>query len=139
MKIICKKGGLVGNFTNHSGKRTCASQLYSAGMDEQAIMERTGHRSERAVRKYKRSCPEVAETVSKVLDPPAPKALKTEMSNGKIVRDENTPEKNVSVSLEPEKKMSVSLESFGKADKRAMADSTTQAFQFENCKISFNF
>lgn len=29
MKIICKKSGLVGNFTNHSGKRTCASQLYA--------------------------------------------------------------------------------------------------------------
>lgn len=42
MEIICKKGGLVGNFPNHSGKRTCASQLYSDGMDDQAIMERTG-------------------------------------------------------------------------------------------------
>lgn len=78
MKIICKKGGLVGNFTNHSGKRTCASQLYSAGMDEQPIMERTGHRSERAVRKYKRSCLKVSDNVSKILDPPAPKVLKTE-------------------------------------------------------------
>lgn len=35
MKIICKKkrGGLVGNFTNHSDNPTCAGQLYSAWMD----------------------------------------------------------------------------------------------------------
>lgn len=57
MKIIYKKGGLLTNLINHSGKWMCASQLYSqlysAGMDEQAIMKRTGHISERAVRKYK--------------------------------------------------------------------------------------
>ena len=54
MKEITGKAGLVGNFTNHSGKRTCATQLYQAGVDEQEIMSRTGHRSETAVRKYKR-------------------------------------------------------------------------------------
>ena len=31
MKEITGKAGLVGNFTNHSGKRTCATQLYQAG------------------------------------------------------------------------------------------------------------
>lgn len=52
MKEITGNAGLVGNFTNHSGKRTCATQLYQAGVDEQDIMSRTGHRSESAVRKY---------------------------------------------------------------------------------------
>ncbi|XP_062606633.1 uncharacterized protein LOC134268405 [Saccostrea cucullata] len=45
MKIICERGGLKGNYTNHSGKRSCATQLYMAGVDEQEIMARTGHRS----------------------------------------------------------------------------------------------
>ncbi|XP_062598710.1 zinc finger MYM-type protein 3-like [Saccostrea cucullata] len=139
MKIICKKGGLVGNFTNHSGKRTCASQLYSTGMDEQAIMERTGHRSERAVRKYKRSCPEVAENVSKILDPPAPKAMKMETpydenDNQEPMCAENTLEK-VCESLQS---MASSSNSSKQIDNRAMADLTNK-FQFENCKISFNF
>ncbi|VDI13384.1 Hypothetical predicted protein [Mytilus galloprovincialis] len=53
MREMCEKGGLVGNFTNHSGKRTCATALYQAGIDEQQIMERTGHRSTKGVRTYK--------------------------------------------------------------------------------------
>lgn len=52
MKVIAEKGGLSGNFMNHSGKRTCATQMYIEGVPEQEIMKRTGHRSE-AVRKYK--------------------------------------------------------------------------------------
>ena len=80
MKTICAKAGLVGNFTNHSGKRTCATQLYNAGVAEQEIMKRTGHRSEKSVRKYKRSSDEISENVSNVLNPP---------SNKKIVKSEN--------------------------------------------------
>ncbi|XP_062598901.1 uncharacterized protein LOC134260347, partial [Saccostrea cucullata] len=38
MKEITGKAGLKGNFTNHSGKRTCATQLYHAGIDEQEII-----------------------------------------------------------------------------------------------------
>lgn len=44
MKEICQKAGLVGNYTNHSGKRTCATSLYKAGLDEQSIMDRKDHR-----------------------------------------------------------------------------------------------
>ncbi|MCW4264426.1 MAG: tyrosine-type recombinase/integrase [Candidatus Thiodiazotropha endolucinida] len=81
MKEIAKKGGLNGNYTNHSGKRTCATQLYNAGIQEQEIMARTGHRSEVAVRKYKRTSEGIQKAVSCVLDPntpPAPKLCKTE-------------------------------------------------------------
>ncbi|XP_033754046.1 uncharacterized protein LOC117337262 [Pecten maximus] len=70
MKIICARAGLSGNYTNHSGKRTCATQLYIAGVDEQEIMNRTGHRSEKAVRKYKSADESVLRKVSSVLDPP---------------------------------------------------------------------
>lgn len=51
VKTICAKAGLTGNFTNHSGKRPCATQVYMyiAGIDEQEIMKRTGNRSEKAV------------------------------------------------------------------------------------------
>lgn len=45
MKKMYQKAGLVGNYTNHSSKRTCATSLYKAGLDEQSIMDRTGHRS----------------------------------------------------------------------------------------------
>ena len=69
MKEIAQKGGLKGNFTNHSGKRSCAFQLYNAGVPEQEIMAKTGHRSELAVRKYKRTSDEMLKQVSCVLDP----------------------------------------------------------------------
>ncbi|CAC5385195.1 unnamed protein product [Mytilus coruscus] len=70
MKVICTKAGLSGYFTNHSCKRTCATQLYNAGVDEQEIMARTGHRSQAGVRKYKRTSAEISATVSRILDPP---------------------------------------------------------------------
>lgn len=71
VKIICSRAGLSGNFTNHSGKRTCATQLYMAGVDEQEIMRRTGHRSEKSVRKYKVASNEIQKRVAAVLDPPS--------------------------------------------------------------------
>ncbi len=36
-------------------RATCATRLYEHGVDEQLIMERTGHRSEKGVRVYKRT------------------------------------------------------------------------------------
>ncbi|KAK3084306.1 hypothetical protein FSP39_011366 [Pinctada imbricata] len=72
------KAGLQGNFTNHSGKRTCATQLYHAGVDEQEIMQRTGHRSETAVRKYKRTNSALQGHVSEILNPPTSKKVKCE-------------------------------------------------------------
>ncbi|XP_063436319.1 uncharacterized protein LOC134717755 [Mytilus trossulus] len=69
MKEICQKGGIQGNFSNHSGKRTCATQLYQAGIEEQEIKGRTGHRSN-AVRTYKTSNETIQKKVSNVLNPP---------------------------------------------------------------------
>lgn len=56
-------------FTNHSGKRT---SLYQAGIPEQEIMSRTGHRSVESVRKYKRPSSEMLKDVSSVLESSVP-------------------------------------------------------------------
>ena len=72
MKTICEKGGLTGHYTNHSGKRTCATQLYNQSVDEQETMRRTGHRSTTAVRKHKRTSDEMSANMSHILDPPKP-------------------------------------------------------------------
>ena len=45
MATICKKAGVTGFKTNHSLRAMAASHLYHSGIDEQLIMERTGHRS----------------------------------------------------------------------------------------------
>lgn len=43
--------------------------MYLSGIDEQEIMSHTGHRSDKAIRKYKRSFDETQEKTSSVLDP----------------------------------------------------------------------
>ena len=42
VKIFCHNSGCEGNFTNHSGKVTCATELFSNNIDEQLIMKQTG-------------------------------------------------------------------------------------------------
>ena len=54
VRKFCDKAGFKGNYTNHSGKVTCATELFNNNIDEQLIMKQTGHRSQDAVRKYKR-------------------------------------------------------------------------------------
>lgn len=49
-----EQAGFSGHFTNHSLRATAATRLYDAGVDEQLIAEKTGHRSS-AVRSYKRT------------------------------------------------------------------------------------
>ncbi|XP_066290479.1 zinc finger MYM-type protein 2-like [Branchiostoma lanceolatum] len=85
MKTMCASAGIPmegRNITNHSGKVTCATQMFAAGFDEQTIMARTGHRSS-AVRAYKRPSDALLKDVSNTLQPPKPpsptknKVLKT--------------------------------------------------------------
>ena len=70
IKVIWAHAELSGNYTNHSGKSTCVTQLYMAGVDEQEIMQRTGHRSMKSVQKYKFASSEIQKRVAAVLDPP---------------------------------------------------------------------
>ena len=55
IKELTKKARIPGFYTNHSSRSTCATSLYHCNIDEQVIMEITGHRS-LAVRSYKRTC-----------------------------------------------------------------------------------
>jgi len=54
VKKFCEKAGFDGYYTNHSGKVTCATELFKQNVDEQLIMKQTGHRSQDAVRSYRR-------------------------------------------------------------------------------------
>ena len=49
----CKEAGIPGFRTNHSLHATAATTLYNSGVDEQQVMERTGHISLDGVRSYK--------------------------------------------------------------------------------------
>lgn len=65
---MCSEAGISGRKTNHSLRATCATRLYHAGVDEQLIMERTGHRSVSGVRYYKRTSDVQIAECSAVLD-----------------------------------------------------------------------
>ncbi|CAC5360719.1 unnamed protein product [Mytilus coruscus] len=69
------------------GKRSCATSLYKAGLDEQSIMDRTGHRST-AVSTYKTKTNEIEEKVSMTLNPPSEE-------NTVGTRDEKQPPKKI--------------------------------------------
>ena len=44
------RAGLQGKVTNHSLRATAASRLYESDVDEQLVVETTGHRSTSGVR-----------------------------------------------------------------------------------------
>lgn len=77
VKNFCEKAGFQGYFTNHSGKVTCATELFKQNIDEQLIMKQTGHRSQDAVRRYKRPSVQHQLQVSDILQPPAAKKSST--------------------------------------------------------------
>ena len=68
VKTLCEMSGIEGRKTNHSLRATCATRLYNNSVDEQLIMERTGHRSTKAVRAYKRTSERLLENTSVVID-----------------------------------------------------------------------
>ena len=66
---VCKEAGIPGYKTNHSLRATAATRLYASGVDEQLVMERTGHRSIEGIRSYmyKRTSSEQQQNVSDIL------------------------------------------------------------------------
>ena len=68
LKTMTKKANIEGRKTNHSLKATCATRLYDAGVDEQLIMERTGHTSVMGVRAYKRTSNFLIKNTSMILN-----------------------------------------------------------------------
>ena len=69
---MCKAAGITGFKTNHSLRATTATRLFQAGVDEQLIMERTGHRSIDGVRSYKRTSEQQRTALSDLLNLSAP-------------------------------------------------------------------
>ena len=66
---MCKDAGMPGHHTNHSLRASAATRLHQFGcVEEQKIMERTGHRNSEAVRSYKRSSNEQLQQLSDILN-----------------------------------------------------------------------
>ena len=67
LKICAYFAGVEGNKTNHSLRATGATELFSAGVPEKIIQQRTGHRSTKALRVYERTTLEQHQAVSNIL------------------------------------------------------------------------
>ncbi len=65
---LCREANITGFRTNHSLCATAATRLYNAGVDEQQVMEVTGHRSLDGVRAYKHTSKKQKEAVSDILN-----------------------------------------------------------------------
>ena len=66
VKTVCELGKLPGYYTNHSLRSSSATRMYRNGVEEQLIMEITGHKSS-AVRSYKRTCDSQRKFASNVI------------------------------------------------------------------------
>lgn len=67
---LCTCAGIHGHKTNHSLRATTTSRFYHSGVDEQLVMERTGHSSLEGVRSYKRTSEAQREALSDILNRP---------------------------------------------------------------------
>ena len=63
---MMEKGGIPGNFRNHSLRKSTCTRLFRKGMDPQLIKEQTGHKSD-AVMLYKKSNLQQRKEVSDML------------------------------------------------------------------------
>lgn len=68
VKKMCEAAKIHGFRTNHSLRAITTTRLYQAGIDEQLIMERTGHRSIDGVRSYKQTSDEQREALSDIIN-----------------------------------------------------------------------
>ena len=65
---LCKAAEITGFKTNHSLRATTATRLFHHNVDEQLIMQRTGHTSIDGVRSYKRPCMKQQQRISQLLN-----------------------------------------------------------------------
>ena len=78
---MCMKDGIGSSHTNHSLKATLATRLYHKNVDEQLIMQMTGHKSVDGVWSYKRTEQWQIQEACAVIDGSGGKIEKAESSS----------------------------------------------------------
>ena len=104
---VMKSASFEGYYTNHSLRRTCATQLYDKGLPEQLIQETTGHRSADGVRCYKRTSSSAKRRASEIVQG----SLKEEAITCKVRKqeyEENEGEGEISETKEQENRIIIS-------------------------------
>ena len=122
---ICKAAEIPGYRTNHSLRATAATRLHQSDVEEQKIMEWTGHRSIEAVRSYKRSSTQQQEQVSDIL------------SNGHPLKEARHSLDEIDSSLLPQCSRSYQANSIS-LDHRSSG--ATPVFNFTSCaSVTINY
>ena len=134
--MVCHCGMENNNYTNHSGKRTCATQLYMTGIDEQEIMNRTEQRSAKSVRRYKQSSTNIQRKVAAVLDPPQASATSPKRSFDNFMETEYKEEFKIK-KIKHEGSMSTSTD-ITSTSYLSINDMLEERPLFSNCNISFH-
>ena len=140
---LCKLGGITGYKTNHSLRATAISRLYQSGIDEQLVMERTGHRSLEGVRSYKRTSNVQREALSDILNNPSKRPKPTTPFSSSAVSSENamtvasqhsaTDSPN-SVVTEPSRSIAVSN---SQHHQQLLSGLSLPSAVFTNCTVNF--
>ena len=69
VKEMFRQANIEGNFTNHSLRATCATQLFNAGVPEVLVQKQTGHKSLDSLRLYERVTTSQKKVVSGIIRP----------------------------------------------------------------------
>lgn len=132
MKEICQLSGLEGRYTNHSGKKTCATTLYQQDVPEQEIMKRTGHRSVAGVRKYQKPNTSMLVDISNKLNPPKPS------TNSLTVKTETVTQPSATVAQQMAGKSPQNIsDEESKENENLSKMSTTGHNVYNNCIFKF--
>ena len=133
---LCQKAEITGFRSNHSLRATAASRLFHASIDEQLIMERTGHCSLEGVRSYKRTSDDQREALSDILNSGS-KKLKLSVvpqSQASLFGQQSpTKQDDQHKHLQPMTQHSHHSQSF------AMNIQPPQYFNFHSCSVNINY
>ena len=124
---MCKAAGIKGFKTNHSLRATATSRLYRSGVDEQLVMERTGHRSIEGVRSYKRTSETQREVLSDILN----------MTKHPKLHDDTTLQQPTLPPATPEHPPHTLIERAAQHSQQLQGLSFP-SLTFNNCTITFN-
>lgn len=126
---LCKKAGISGLRTNHSLRATTATRLYQAGVDEQLVMERTGHQSLEGVRSYKHTSEAQQANLSDILNGASTSSMATslQLQNNSSNAPDNLSQKSKSVCLSATTTSTNSLAI------------QPVSFNFQSCSVTINY
>lgn len=135
---LCQQAQIQGFRTNHSLRATAATRLFQASVDEQLIMERTGHRSLEGVRSYKRTSDNQREALSDILNSGTKKS-KLSLSPQAAIASSSHVHVEPSTDVCQHKPVQFTMQNTHSSQSLAMNILPPQSFNFNSCSVNINY